>query len=140
MKRILNIVLMVLLLTTICACDDTVYHWEFEYGVEKIKSIKIIEINNDAEYTVIYEVDKELFVDVVTDIENIEMRKYGTNPSSPYGKCVMITFVSGEYDIISQKEPQHYKYDTLPPVISGYISWLTCDPEQFDNLIIKYSK
>lgn len=64
------------------------------------------------------------------------MRKYGTNLSSPLGKSFLIVFNNGEYDIISQKESKHFRYNDGE--ILGYNSWLYCEKSEFDMLINKY--
>ena len=70
------------------------------------------------------------------DIVNIEMKRYGPNLSSPSGKCFLIVFENGEYDIISQKESKHFKYNGEE--ILAYNSWLYCNENEFNELINKY--
>ena len=64
------------------------------------------------------------------------MKRYGPNLSSPSGKCFLIVFENGEYDIISQKESKHFKYNDED--ILAYNSWLYCNENEFNELINKY--
>ena len=64
------------------------------------------------------------------------MRRYGTNLADPYGKCFMIVFENGNYDILSQTEPKHFRYNGAK--LMSYNSWLRCDKTQFEELMQKY--
>ena len=144
-----------LILLTIClflaGCNKTIYHWEFNYGYEEISQVKIVEIidfaSNYREETdlalaegiycrVIKEIDLSLAEEVYNDIKNIEMRRYFPSPTNPTGKCFLIIFDNGEYDIISQWESKHFIY--WDEGLSSYISWLCCDESVINELINKY--
>ena len=120
----------------LCSCDNNVYYWEFNYNYEKVAQLKIIEIIDGFEYREVKEIDLSLADELFNDIIDIEMKRYGTNLSSPSGKCFLIIFENGEYDIISQKESKHFKYSGEK--LLGYNSWLYCNEEEFNDLIDKY--
>ena len=136
MKKICSLLILFALLFT--GCDDKTYHWEFDYSQEQIVEIKIVEFDNyyENEYSIIKEVERQYVPELYSDIQKLEMRRYGTNLSHPSGYCFIITFDNGEYDVISSKEPKRCRY--FDGKISGYNSWLCCNKETFENLINKY--
>ncbi len=111
-------------------------HWEFNYGYEKITQIKIIEITQGSNYREIEEISISFAEELYNDITNLEMKNYGPNLGSPSGLCFLIVFESGEYDIISRKEPRHFKY--RDGYIQAHNSWLQCDENELYDLIAKY--
>ena len=138
MKKIFLMLVFILSLTlSLVGCDNT-YYWEFNYSYEEVDQIKIIEMIDDIHhrYREIQEIDLSLSKEVYNDIVNIEMKRYGPNLSSPSGKCFLIVFKNGEYDIISQKESKHFKYNGEE--ILAYNSWLYCNENEFNELINKY--
>ena len=117
---------------------NKVYHWEFNYDTAEIKEIKIVGIVCSAplEYETIKEIDLELAEEICNDISKLEMKKYGTNLASHSGKCFLIVFNNGEYDLISRKEPSHFKF--ADSMLVGYTSWMYFDENEFSFLIDKY--
>lgn len=120
-------------------------HWTLEYGADGIERVEIIEfdpMSDDNGYTVLYEVEKELVGDIAADVGAIEFKLYGTNLASHTGRGIKITFVSGEYDIITQKEPKHYKRceneEHPAHEFDAFNSWLECDRAELYALIEKY--
>ena len=138
MLRIKFILLFILicLMLSLVGCSNNIYHWEFNYSYEEVVQIKIIEMIDDIDYREIQEIDLSLSEAIYNDIMNIEMKRYGPNLSSPSGKCFLIVFENGEYDIISQKESKHFKYNDED--ILAYNSWLYCNENEFNELINKY--
>ena len=130
-----KIFLMLIVLLSLVGCNE-IYHWEFNYSYEEVTQIKIVEMIDDLDYREIQEIDLSLSKEFYNDIVNIEMKRYGPNLSSPSGKCFLIVFENGEYDIISQKESKHFKYGGED--ILAYNSWLYCDEKEFNELINKY--
>lgn len=135
MKKIL---LLFIFMLSIVGCNNKIYYWEFNYSYEEVNQIKIIEIIDESDYKEIQEIDLDLVEEIYNDIINIEMKRYGTNLSSPSGKCILIVFNNGDYDIISKKESKHFKYDNGEML--GINSWLCCEESEFENLINKYLK
>ena len=133
MKKIFLMLIVLLLLLVGC---NEIYHWEFNYSYEEVAQIKIVEMIDDLDYREIQEIDLSLYEEIYNDIMNIEMKRYGVNLSSPTGKCFLIVFENGEYDIISQKESKHFKYNGEE--ILAYNSWLYCNENEFNELINKY--
>ncbi|MBQ4273757.1 MAG: hypothetical protein IJB94_02145 [Clostridia bacterium] len=140
MKKIFLMLTFILsFILSLVGCNNT-YYWEFNYSYEKVDQIKIIEIiddlDDDLDYREIQEIDVSLSKELYNDIMNIEMKRYSPNLSSPSGKCFLIVFENGEYDIISQKESKHFKYNGEE--ILAYNSWLYCNENEFNELINKY--
>ena len=130
--------LLVILALFITGCDKKIYHWEFDYSETRIVEIKIVEFSDyyQNEYTVLKEIDREHFAELYSDIQKLEMTRYAFNLSHPVGRCFLINFENGEYDVISSKEPKRCRY--VDGKITGYNSWLRCNTEQLENLFAKY--
>ena len=131
-----KIFLLLIFILSLVGCNNNVYYWEFNYSYEEVDQIKIIEMIDDLDYREIQEIDLSLSEQIYNDIKNIEMKRYGTNLSSLSGKCFLIVFENGEYDIISQKESKHFKYNGED--ILAYNSWLYCNENEFNEVIKKY--
>ena len=138
--NVITLILMLMLLTLL-SCGNT-QHWVFKYSVEEIESIEIIEFDMMSDgYTVLSELDKELFDDVVADVSAIEFKYYGTNLASQTGRGIKISFATGEYDIITAREPKHFEHCDHEEHAHGFDafnSWLECEETQLDALIEKY--
>ena len=141
MKKIfLMLIFIFSLILSLVGCDNT-YYWEFNYSYEEVDQIKIIEMIDDLHiddlhYREIQEIDLSLSKELYNDIANIEMKRYGPNLSSPSGKCFLIVFKNGEYDIISQEDSKHFKYNGEE--LLAHNSWLYCNENEFNELINKY--
>lgn len=144
MKKALSIVFFFLVLLQTLSCSGKVTHWQFRYSVEEIESIEIIEFDaeKNGRFTVLGEVEKELFGDITADIEAIEFTTYETELVPQTGKGIKINFASGEYDIITAKEPKHHEYYSYIPsedgVIVGSNSFLQCKESKLNALIERY--
>ncbi|MBP3396135.1 MAG: hypothetical protein J6L87_03070 [Clostridia bacterium] len=136
MKRFLIILFCVVMLC--CGCkDNTIYHWEFEKDASCVTKIEIVEAEDAYTYTVLKELGLDVIEQLYSDIENLEMTKYGGSLKYPRKKCFVITFENGEYDIISAIESKHMRYDEDGRFV-GRNSRFICNAEQFDALIEKY--
>ena len=139
MKRILILFLAMVLL--LVSCQQKPRYWEFERNFSEVTEIKIVDVSAGHYYSKDYEIIKELDIGLVeelyNDIEAFEMKKYGTNLKTPRGKCFMIVFANGEYDLISEVEPKRFRYDENGN-LQAYNSWLKSDTEAFAELIDKY--
>ena len=131
-----KIFLLIIFILTLVGCDNNVYYWKFNYQYEEVNKICIIETISEFKYHVVQEIDLTLSEEIYNDVMSIEMKRYGPNLYSPSGKCILIVFNNGEYDIISQIESKHYKYKGEN--IFAYNSWLYCDENEFNELINKY--
>lgn len=136
-KTFCGVVLLVSMMLALSGCNNRTYHWEFEYDVNRIKEIKIVEAQDEFNYVTVKEIDSEYISELYFEIKNLEMKRYGSNLSAPHGMCFLILFDNGEYDIIAKKESKHFKYRNGE--ITAYNSWLCCDKNQFELLIDKYS-
>ena len=132
-----------LMLLTLFSCGNT-QHWVVKYSVAEIVSIEIIEFDteNVGRYTVLTELKEEQFAEVVEGVELLPFKKYETELVAQSGKGIKINFASGEYDIITAKEPKHHEYyDYVPSqggIIVGSNSLLECKASRFNALIEKY--
>ena len=137
---VLCVIAVVAVISIVSKTEKQIHYWEFEYSTTDIKEIKIIKmLGSEISYSVIKEIDLERINECIFDIKALEFKKYGTNLAHPYDLCFLIVFEDGNYDIISKKEPKHYKY--TDGKLSAYNSWLKCrDYDQFDELINKYLK
>ena len=136
MKRFLIILFCVVMLCSGCK-DNTIYHWEFEKDASCVTKIEIVEAENAYTYTVIKELDIDVIEQLYIDIESLEMTRYGGSLLHPHGKCYLITFEDGEYDLISIFESTHVHYNEEGRLM-GRISRFKCNKEKFDALIEKY--
>lgn len=140
MKKIVSYILIVLsilaVLSALAGCDNKIYHWEFAQSYPDVKELKIIEAKDEYTYEVVKNLDVHFVEELYGDIENLDAKRYGTNLRHPYGKCFLIVFNNGEYDIISKIEPKHIRYKD--DKLRVHSSWLKYDSEQFDELINKY--
>ena len=136
MKKICLFVIALTLFLT--GCDNQIYNWSFDYSTEDIQEIKIIKFDENEEYTVIKNIGSELFSQVYSDIQSIEMERYGFNLSHPSGYCFLILYNNNDYDIIAKKESKRYRYENGKQL--AYNSWLACDETQFNNIIDQYLK
>lgn len=134
---IIWVILLSTLVSCLVGCNNNAYHWEFNYNYTEISEIKLITIvkSDPLEYEVIKEIDLELAEEICDDISSLEMQRYGPNLSSHFGVGFLIVFNNGEYDLITQKEPSHFKF--VDSKLEGYNSWLYFDENEFKYLIKK---
>ena len=140
MKKIFVLIIAMILIASflLSGCvDNKIYHWEFEKDYTEVAQIMIVDATGPRNYTEIKSLDIGLVQNLMSDIENLEMNKYGWNLHNTHGKCFVIKFKNGDYDIIGRQEPMHCKYDEEGK-IHAIISWLVCDADKFDELINKY--
>jgi len=144
MKKTITVLCIALFSLFISGCDDTIYHWEFQYDYTEVVGISIIEANGPTnnegpmEYDVLAQLDLSVAEVLMKDIENIEYKKVAFNPADITGLCFLIEFDNGSYDIISFVEPMHFIYTADNDKINGYFSYFECDKEFFDAIINKY--
>ena len=138
MKKIVSLILLLALLSAfITGCDSEIYHWEFEQPHTNVEKLQIVEVKTKFDYDVVKELDVKLAETLFDEIESIDYNRYGWNLSSPSGKCFLISFSNGEYDIISKIASVRFRYDENGKLNSN-TSWLECKNNQFDELIEKY--
>ena len=122
-------------------------YWEFEKDISEVEDISVIEIsesNGQGEWgeglkgTVLKKIDPSNYDDVFETIENVEMYSYYIGLSHPSGIGILIRFNNGDYDIISNREPRHYRYSEEYDEILAYNSHLTCNDEQFEAMVNKF--
>ena len=135
MKKVVFLLLTFVLLSVVfVGCDTKVYHWEFEQPYANVEEIQIIQYDTNNNYEVVKELNVSLAETIFSEIENIDYNRYGWNLASTSEPCFLIIFSNGEYDIISEKEPSHFRKDENGE-LNGYNSWLECKNNQFDDLI-----
>ena len=148
MKRFVCILTAVLLLLSLSGCGITTSYWEFQYSVDNVKEIKIIDVkrggsyvDSEEDYTVLKVVDETDYAGIMDDVQTIGYYcpYLGSNPASPYGKSIMVVFESGEYDVISATGPEHYQYSEEHGSITKILSYIRCrDKEQYNQMIDKW--
>ena len=122
------------------SCDSDVHHWEFLQDHTEVKEMKIIDATGGGgfKWEVIKELDIGLVEELYDDIQKIDMWAYGPTRFATSGHSILIVFNNGEYDIISQKEPEHFVHYDDSGVVTEVFSMLYCDEDQFNALIEKY--
>lgn len=128
-------ILFFILVCILSGCFQKAF-WEFQYGHERVAEIKLIEMIDEVEYSVVETIDISYASELFSDIGKLEWTRYGTNLSTPRGICVLVLYDTGEYDVVSYFEPKHYRFDRGE--ICAYNSWLRCDYEDFQNLLEKF--
>jgi hypothetical protein len=139
-------ILTAMLLLSLSGCGITTYYWEFQYSVDNVKEIKIIELLNEQiyseeDYTLLHIIDTADFASVYGDIQNIDYKQpfFTTSPATPYGQSILIVYESGEYEIISRRGPTQYKYSEEYGRIMEYHSYYYCqNEEQYNQMIDKW--
>ena len=146
MKKAVLLLTAVLLLLSLSGCQSKTHYRELLHPVDEAKEIKIIELLNehvysDDDYTLLKVVDATDFASVFEDIQAIEYKLpvFTTSPATPYGTSIMIVYESGEYEIISCRGPQQYKYSEEYEEIMMYHSYYYCkNEEQYNQMIDKW--
>ena len=142
MKKIIVLLSVISLLLVLCSCDDKIYHWSWEYEdvVSQIKEVHIVELDGYYKYTITKTIPAEKYLEIIEDIAKIEFSKYWGPPDGGSGTAILIIFINGEYDVISDNEPIHMRYYAFDN--SGKMSYTLyryfCDEKQFNALIDKY--
>lgn len=141
----LAVILMLMLSLTGCSLSKKVYeHWEFDYAVEEIQEVKIVEITqefNKPPYKVVKELDSNKINEICDDIKELTMYRFAVpigSPMEPSGTCVWIIYNSGEYDLISLAGSSKYRYDSETGELLGHTSWLYSTETEFEAILNKY--
>ena len=141
----LAVILVMMLSLTGCSLSKKVYeHWEFDYAVEAIQEIKIVEKTqefNKPPYKVVKELDSSKINEICDDIKELTMYKFALSmgsPMEPFGTCIWIIYSSGEYDLISLSGSSKYRYDSETGELLGYASWLYSTETEFEAILNKY--
>ena len=142
---LLALILVVMLSLTGCLLSKKVYeHWEFDYAVEEIQEIKIVEITqefNKPPYKVVNELDSSKINEICDDIKELTMYRFAVpvgSPMEPSGTCVWIIYNSGEYDLISLAGSSKYRYDSETGELLCQMSWLYSIDTEFEAILNKY--
>ena len=109
-------------------------HYEFEYDIEKVQNIEIVEAESAREYTVL----KVLSIDEKQDfLDDFSKIKFGRNIGDPefvvYGKAFKINYIDGTYEIICSKWAEYVTQEEIKE------KNIYCSEEIFNELIKKYS-
>ena len=141
-------ILTAMLLLSLSGCGITTSYWEFQYSVDDVKEIKIVDIqkiggsvDSEEDYTVLKVVDEADYADIMDDIQTIGYYYpfVGSNPINANGESIIIVFESGEYDVISATGPEHYRYSEEHGSITKILSYIRCrDKEQYNQMIDKW--
>ncbi len=134
--KLLFSVLILLLLMFICACDNSIHYWDYDQPWENVNCVKIVDAKDAYVYTVISELSDDQAKELYYDIENLQMERYYGSLRTPHGICFLIEFKNGDYDFISEIEPEHCRQGE--DRIMCYTSWLYVDEESWERIINKY--
>ena len=141
----LAVILVMMLSLTGCSLSKKIYeHWEFDYAVEEIQEIKIVEITqefNKPPYKVVKELDSSKINEICDDIKELTMYSFAVpvgSPMEPFGTCVWIVYNSGEYDLISLSGSSKYRYDSETGELLGQTSWFYSIETEFEAILNKY--
>ena len=139
MKKIMSLVLICLFTFALFSCEvdesKKTYRWGSEKDYTQVTEIKVV-IPTDIENfdintcKVIKEIDLSYVYDLMDDIEWMTMRRQADNTNEPYQLCLFLMFDNGEYDVISNVAPSHYKYDENG-IIQRYSTDLVVDSGYF---------
>ncbi|MBR7163335.1 MAG: hypothetical protein IKD35_05120 [Clostridia bacterium] len=112
--------------------------WNFDYEPSDIVKIQIVDMvgDNCFDYTVIKDIDASFYDTIYSEIQAISWGRYWGDLSCPIGTCIVITFNTGDYDIISYWAPSHIWIENNKHHYSS--SFYRCDEEEFEALINKY--
>ena len=133
MKRYSILFLMVACVLSGCSREA---FWEFQYGPERVSKIKLVDMIDDIQYSIIEEIDVSCAGQLFSDINKLDWERYGPNLSTPRDICFLIVYDSGEYDVVSFYEPKHYRFENGD--LFAYNSWLRCDYDDFQKLLNQY--
>lgn len=141
-------ILTAMLLLSLSGCGITTSYWEFQYSVDHVKEIKIIDVkrgggyvDSEEDYTVLKVVDEADYTEIMDDIQTVAYYypPMSVEPASPYGKSIMVVYESDEYDVISATGPEHYQYSEEQGRIVKILSFIRCrDKEQYNQMIDKW--
>ena len=148
MRKSVCIMTTVLLLVSLFSCGIKSHHWEFQYSVDNVKEIKIIDVKRDGgyvdseeDYTVLMVINAADYAEIMDDIQTIAYHYplITMEPSNPYGKSIMVVYESDEYDVISATGPTHFQYSEEQGRIANILSFIRCrDKEQYNQMIEKW--
>lgn len=133
MKRFVALLIIVACMLSGCHREGS---WEFQYEAERVTQVKLVEMYTEWKYSVIQELDIGSVSDLFSDIRALNWRRYGPNLAIPRGICILFMYDNGEYDIVSYREPKHYRMEEGG--VQPFNSWLCCDQEAFEAIVSKY--
>lgn len=144
MKKICLLLVIILLVLSFAGCNKT-YYWQFDRGFEEIVEIKIVDMSKLGleycstidDFHVIKEIDLKFVEDLCADISSIPYHFFPSMPD-PWGKCFLIVFNNGEFDLISADGPTRVRYEDGKLTFIRTEIWYGNDANEFEQLINKY--
>lgn len=134
--KLISIISILCCLVCAYATGCKVCYWTINHPVEDITQILVLESPNGE---ILFEIDEKYYEECVDDILNLEATLYYGPPADFGGKAFKIVFSNGEYDIITNWEPQHWVLNEQGEVLINAFSRLHFNDEQFNQLIEKWS-
>ena len=148
MRKLFFILTIFVFSLSLFGCGITTSYWEFQYSVDNVKEIKIIDVKRDGghvaseeDYTVLMVINAADYAEIMDDIQTIAYYYplITMEPSNPYGKSIMVVYESDEYDVISATGPTHFQYSEEQGCIVKILSYIRCrDKEQYNQMIEKW--
>lgn len=138
-KSIFSLISVFLIICCFAFAGCKTYHWNLEKTIDEIERIEIIYMNDvyTDDYDFICEIQKSDYSEVIEDIEKLEAHRYFGDLMGTYGKTIRITFINGDFDLISLYAPRH-SYSNSE--YSEEKSRWGFDIDEFNNLIEKWTE
>lgn len=116
-----------------------VYQWNFEKELSEVEKIEIIYINSfyEDEYELLKEIPQTESVNIISDIQKLQAKRYIGGLTVPSGQTIKILFKNGDYDLISLFEPRHI-YLNDGGITNIKTTRLCFNQEEFNHLIDKW--
>ena len=152
MKKLLICLLLIGILC-LSGCDLEEAYWQFEYGVEEITSIQIVNIwkyvydeetgEDVPKYVVLKEMALSLaqeFCDDITQMKYDIPRSDDFSQYKPSKRCFIVRFNNGECDIFSESDFVRMRYDENHVLKITYAGLNHYEQENisFQDLLEKY--
>lgn len=145
---IIVIIACIIPITIFLILGNIPHHWTFMYSTENVTKICIIEVlssndntfENGNGYKTLKEIDVVHAEKIFNDIQSVHLNKIGPSPSTPGGISIMISYDTGEYEVISLRGSSKYEYSADDGMIlSRKTSYYVCrDEEQYYRMILEW--
>ncbi len=137
-NKVLNKFIAIFVLMCFAFTGCKTYYWKMLNSVDNINNICIVSLFEEEE-TLLKNIDRVDYVELINDIESLKAHKYIGDPTYPSGNIFKVSFSNGEKDLISQYEPRHV-YFINGELYDGTISRLCFNQKEFNELIEKWLK
>lgn len=147
-KWVIIIIMCIIPIIFFLVLGNIQYHWTFMYSTENVTNICIIEVlptnnhtfENENGYKILKEIDVVHAEKIFNDIQSLPLNKVGPGPSRPGGISIMISYNTGEYEVISLWGSSQYEYDSADGMILSRKNsyYVYRDEEQYYRMILEW--